>query len=210
MGLLVPCVKVAVRQDHLRLWICGYELLSEENRRHVGHALAVPEQLVKFGTPIWLALSVVLCFQSFHPHLIVARVLEKRLPTVVTLVNAQQTERSACCCQYYISRESGSSWWHELTFGRRPTHSQHQYFHGDRPLAILLPVDVCDYTGVVCEVSWLRHICDSTQRLSILFVAVVSDRWLPITFGLSYCLTSVDPAMHASHASRCRTCPVPT
>jgi hypothetical protein len=188
-----------MRQDHLCLRICCYKFLSEEYRRHVGHALAVPEQLVEFSTPIWLALPVVLCFQSFHPHLIVAWILKERLPAVVALVDSQQAKCSACCYLYYISGISGTSWWYKLTFSRRPTHSQHQHLHGYCSLAILLPVDVCNYTGVVCEVSWLRHnFCFNTVALDLL-VGVVSDTCYPVALAVSSS-KSVDRAMHHKHS----------
>jgi hypothetical protein len=85
---LIPGFEVSVRQDYFRFWVRSYELFSEEDRRHVRHPLAVPKQLVKLKTPVRLAFSVVLCFQSFHPHLIIAGVLKERLPTVVALVDA--------------------------------------------------------------------------------------------------------------------------
>ena len=97
IDLLVPGIEIAMRQDYFCFWVRGDELFGEENRRHVRNTLAVSEQLVELGTAIRFSLAIILGLKGLHPHLIVARVFEKRLPAMVALVDAEQTKGSACC-----------------------------------------------------------------------------------------------------------------
>lgn len=87
-----------MRQDDLCVRIRGDEFFGEKYRRHIRHALTVTEQLIELGSTVWLALAIILGFYGFHPHLVVARVLEERLPTMVTFIDAQKAKRGACRC----------------------------------------------------------------------------------------------------------------
>ena len=156
VDLLIPCIEVPVRENDFGVRIRLDQFFGEQDGRYVRDALTMSEQLVELGASVRLALTVELGFDRFQPHLVVAGIIEKRLPAMIALVDPEMSERVTGRCSPRQSRSTRRRACGR-TFCRCSTHPQHEHLHGCHASAILLPVDVGHYTLVVRECCRLGH-----------------------------------------------------